>query len=86
MRAGVRWVDTHQGPIEALFGPLRQFTLANSNHPSLTVRTSELHRYPRSPNANARHLDVPAAQRRERTRIRSEKVVRPGRRPVAAAA
>jgi hypothetical protein len=26
-------------PIEAHFGPLRQFTLANSNHPNHTVQT-----------------------------------------------
>jgi hypothetical protein len=34
-------------PIEAHFGPLRQFTLANSNHPNHTVQTRELHRCPR---------------------------------------
>jgi hypothetical protein len=26
-------------PIEAHFGPLRQFTIANSNHPNHTVQT-----------------------------------------------
>ncbi|MFD9429256.1 MULTISPECIES: IS630 family transposase [unclassified Streptomyces] len=45
-------------PIEAHFGPLRQFTLANSNHPNHTVQTRELHRYLRWRNANARHPDV----------------------------
>ena len=59
-------------PIEAHFGPLRQFTLANSNHPNHTVQTRALHAYLRWRNANARHPDVLAAQRRERARIRSE--------------
>jgi hypothetical protein len=56
--------------IEAHFGPLRQFTLANSNHPNHTVRTRVSHAYLRWRNQNARHPDVLAAQRRERARIR----------------
>jgi len=64
------WAD----PIEAHFGPLRQFTLANSNHPNHTVQTRAL------------HPDVLAAQRRERARVRSEKGLRWGGRPLAAAA
>ncbi len=60
-------------PIEAHFGPLRQFTLANSNHPNHTVQTRALHAYLRWRNANARHPDILAAQRKERARIRSEK-------------
>ncbi|MEU4303657.1 IS630 family transposase [Kitasatospora aureofaciens] len=72
-------------PIEAHFGPLRQFTLANSNHPNHTVQTRELHRYLRWRNTNARHPDVLAAQRRERARIRSEKGIRWGGRPALAA-
>jgi transposase len=71
-------------PIEAHFGPLRQFTLANSNHPNHTVQTRELHRYLRWRNQNARHPDVLAAQRRERARVRSEKDIRWGGRPRAA--
>ncbi|MGW2749184.1 IS630 family transposase [Streptomyces sp. NPDC001450] len=66
-------------PIEAHFGPLRQFTLANSNHPNHTVQTRALHRYLRWRNINARHPDILAAQRRERARIRSEKGIRWGR-------
>lgn len=66
-------------PIEAHFGPLRQFTLANSHHPNHPVQTRELHRYLRWRNANARHPEVLAAQRRERARIRSEKGIRWGR-------
>ncbi|MGW6842563.1 IS630 family transposase [Streptomyces sp. NPDC054958] len=63
-------------PIEAHFGPLRQFTLANSNHPNHTVQTRALHAYLRWRNKNARHPDVLAAQRRERARIRSERGIR----------
>ncbi|MGW2372926.1 IS630 family transposase [Kitasatospora sp. NPDC001683] len=72
-------------PIEAHFGALRQFTLANSNHPNHTVQTRALHRYLRWRNANARHPDVLAAQRKERARIRSEKGLRWGGRPALAA-
>ncbi|WUO59790.1 hypothetical protein OG960_45130 [Streptomyces sp. NBC_00280] len=68
-------------PIEAHFGPLRQFTLANSNHRSHPVQTRALHRCLRWSNANARHPNVLAAQRRERARIRSEKGIRWGRTP-----
>ncbi|WP_347224612.1 IS630 family transposase [Streptomyces thermocarboxydus] len=73
-------------PIEAHFGPLRQFTLANSNHRSHPAQTQALHRYVRWRNANARHPNVLAAQRRERARIRSEKGIRWGGRPLTAAA
>ncbi len=69
-------------PIEAHFGLLRQFTLANSHHPNHTVQTRELHRYLRWLNANACHPDVLAAQRRERACIRSEKGIRWGGRPL----
>ncbi|MYT71829.1 MULTISPECIES: IS630 family transposase [unclassified Streptomyces] len=70
-------------PIESHFGPLRQFTLANSNHPNHTVQTRALHCHLRWRNQNARHPDVLAAQRRERARIRSEKGIRWGGRPAA---
>ncbi|WP_310729548.1 IS630 family transposase [Streptomyces sp. N2A] len=73
-------------PIEAHFGPLRQFTLANSNHRSHPAQTRALHRYLRWRNINARHPDVLAAQRKERARIRSEKGIRWGGRPLAPAA
>ncbi|MER6388760.1 helix-turn-helix domain-containing protein [Streptomyces sp. NPDC001523] len=73
-------------PIEAHFGPLRQFTLANSNHRNHTVQTRALHAYLRWRNKNARHSDVLAAQRRERARIRSEKGIRWGGQPLADAA
>ncbi len=45
-----------------------------------------LHAYLRWRNANARHPDVLAAQRKERARIRSEKGIRWGGRPLADAA
>jgi hypothetical protein len=52
-------------PIEAHFGPLPRFTLADSNHPNHPVRTRELHRYLRRRKADARHPDILAAQRRD---------------------
>jgi transposase len=60
-------------PIEAQFGPLRTFVIAGSNHPNHDALTRHLHKYLRWRNANARHPDVLAAQRRERARIRSER-------------
>jgi transposase len=66
-------------PIEAQFGPLRTFVMGGSNHPNLTVLARQLQRYLAWRNANARHPDVLAAQRRERARIRSERQQRWGR-------
>ena len=60
-------------PIEAHFGPLREFVLNNSDHPNHTVLTRRLHAYLRWRNANARDPDVLAAQRRERARVRAER-------------
>ncbi|MDF9811446.1 hypothetical protein M2266_000677 [Streptomyces sp. SPB162] len=68
-------------PIEAHFGPLRQFTIANSNHRNHTVQTRTPHAYLRWRNTSARHPDVLAAQRKERARIRSERGIRWGGRP-----
>ncbi len=75
------WAD----PIEAYFGRLRQFTVANSNHRNHTVQTRALHAYLRWRNMNARHPDVLAAQRKERARIPSEKGIRWSGRPALAA-
>jgi transposase len=72
--------------IEAHFGPLRQFTIANSHHPNQPAQTRALHAYLRWRNANARHRDVLAAERKERARVRSEKGIRWGGRPLPAAA
>lgn len=69
-------------PIEAHFGPLRQFTIANSNHCNHSVQTRAPHAYLRWRNTNTRHPDIVAAQRRERARIRSEKGIRWGGRPL----
>jgi hypothetical protein len=44
-----------------------------------------LHAYLRWRNKNARHPDVLAAQRKERARIRSEKGIRWGGRPLCTA-
>ncbi|WP_328433139.1 IS630 family transposase [Streptomyces sp. NBC_00425] len=73
-------------PIEAHLGPLRQFTISNSNHPNHTVQTRALHSYLRWRNANARHRNVLAAERKERARIRSEKGIRWGGHPLKTAA
>jgi transposase len=73
-------------PIEAQFGPLRMFTMANSNYPNHTVLARALQAYLRWRNAHARHPDVLAAQRRERARIRCEKGHHWGRPKIKAAA
>lgn len=66
-------------PIEPHFGPLREFVLNNSNHPNHVVLTRRLHAYLRWRNANARDPELLEAQRRERTRVRSERRQRWGR-------
>jgi transposase InsO family protein len=66
-------------PIEANFGPLREFVLNNSNHPNHVVLTRRLHAHLRWRNANARAPELLAAQRRERARVRAEKGRRWGR-------
>src|SRR5450631_839027 len=66
-------------PVEAQFGPLRTFVMGNSDHPNHTVLGRRLQAYLRWRNANARHPDILAAQRRERARIRSERQQRWGR-------
>jgi transposase len=66
-------------PIEAQFGPVRTFVTGGSDHPNHTVPARRLQDYLRWRNANARHPDVLAAQRRERARVRSERQQRRGR-------
>jgi hypothetical protein len=73
-------------PDEAQFGPLRTFTIGNSNHPNHTVLARKLQAYLRWRNTHHRHPDVLAAQRRERARVRSEKGLRFGGRPIKATA
>ncbi|MGW5974439.1 helix-turn-helix domain-containing protein [Streptomyces sp. NPDC055186] len=70
----VSWAN----PIEARFGPRRQFTVANSHPRNHTAQARTLHASLRRRNKNARHPDVLAAQRRERARIRGEKGIRWG--------
>jgi hypothetical protein len=48
------------------------------------VQTRALHAYLRWRNANARHRDVLAAERKERARIQSENGIRWGGRPLQA--
>ncbi len=74
-------------PIEAQFGPVRTFVRGGSDHRNHTVLARKLQDYLRWRNANARHPDVLAAQRRARARVRSERqhrLGRPGPRPKAA--
>ena len=66
-------------PIEAHFGPLREFVLNNSNHPNHVVLTRRLHAHLRWRNTHARAPELLAAQRRERARVRAEKGHRWGR-------
>ena len=72
-------------PIKAQFGPLRSFVLGGSDHPNHPVLARKLQAYLRWRNANARHPEVLAAQRRERARVCSERQRRWGR-PVRPAA
>src|SRR6266516_201907 len=72
-------------PIEPQFGPVRTFVIGGSDHRSHTALARRLHAYLRWRNANARHPDVLAAQRRERARIRSERQQRWGRPKIKAA-
>jgi hypothetical protein len=73
-------------PIEAHFGPLRMFTVAGSNRANHPASTKAIHAYLCWRNANARHPDVLAAQRRERARTRSEHQRRWGQTPARTAA
>jgi hypothetical protein len=72
-------------PIEPQFGPVRTFVIGGSDHRNHTVLARRLHAYLRWRNANARHPDVLAAQRRERARIRSQRQQRWGRPKIKAA-
>ncbi|GAA5019766.1 hypothetical protein GCM10025734_73280 [Kitasatospora paranensis] len=73
-------------PIEAYFGPLRQFTIANSHHRNHTVQTRALHAYLRGRNTNARHRGGPRGRlaRAGRTMGRHARVRRRRARPAGA--
>ena len=66
-------------PIEAHFGPLREFVLNNSNHPNHVVLTRRLHAHLQWRNTHGSHPELLLAQRRERARVRAEKGHRWGR-------
>jgi transposase len=59
-------------PIEAHFGPLRQFVIANSDHPNHSALTRAIHKYVRWRNTHTRDPRVLEAERRHRAKIRSE--------------
>lgn len=59
--------------------------MGGSDHPNHTMLVRRLQEYLAWRNANARHPEVLAAQRRERARVRSERQRRWGR-PVRPAA
>ena len=60
--------------------------MANCNYCNHTTLARDLHAYLRWRNANNRHPDILAAQRRERARVRSERHQHWGRRPETQAA
>jgi transposase len=59
-------------PIEAHFGPLRQFVLANSDHPNHPALGRAIRSYLRWRNTHTRDPRVLEAERRHRARIRGE--------------
>ena len=59
-------------PIEAHFGPLRQFTIANSDHQSHAELATAIRNYIRWRNANTRDPEVLALERKPRAMIRGE--------------
>ncbi|NUR04641.1 MAG: hypothetical protein HOY79_51515 [Streptomyces sp.] len=66
----------------------RRYARSNNSSSSRNAWISDapLHAYLRRRNANALHRDVLAAERKERARIRSEKGIRRGGRPLRTAA
>ena len=66
-------------PIEAHFGPLRQFVLANSDHADHPALAKAIGAYLKWRNANTRDPAILEAERRHRARIRSEQQRRWGR-------
>jgi hypothetical protein len=72
-------------PIEAHFGPLRQFALANSDHADHPALGRAIRSYLRWRNTHTRDPELLEAERRHRARIRSEQQRRWGhpKRPAA---
>ena len=72
-------------PIEAHFGPLRQFVIANSDHSDHPALARAIRAYLRWRNAHTRDPRVLDAERRHRARLRSEAQRRWGHpKPIAA--
>jgi transposase len=59
-------------PIEAHFGPLRQFVIANSDHPDHPALTRALRNYLAWRNAHTRDPELLALERKARAEIRGE--------------
>jgi len=72
-------------PIEAHFGPLREFTIANSDYPDHPALTRALRRYLRWRNAHTKDPELLALERKRRAEIRGEALRRWGRQKKAAA-
>jgi transposase len=72
-------------PIEAHFGPLRQFAIANSDHQDHQALARAIRKYLQWRNTHTRDPDILEAERRHRAKLRSEAQRRWGHpRPVAA--
>ena len=72
-------------PIEAHFGPLRQFVIANSDHRDHPALTRAIRKYLNWRNTHTRDPRILEAERRHRARIRSETQRRWGRPKTTAA-
>lgn len=59
-------------PIEAHFGPLREFTIANSDHQSHAELAKAIRAYIRWRNAHTRDPQILALERKHRARLRGE--------------
>jgi transposase len=59
-------------PIEAHFGPLRQFTIANSDYESHAELASAIRRYVRWRNTHTRDPEILALERKHRAMLRGE--------------
>lgn len=59
-------------PIEAHFGPLRQFAIANSDHVNHVALADAIRRYIRWRNANTTDPELLALERRHRAKLRGE--------------
>lgn len=66
-------------PIEAHFGPLREFTIANSDHQSHAELAKAIRAYIRWRNAHTRDPEILALERKHRARLRGEAQRRWGR-------